>query len=58
MANIIISDLQSAELESAELEYEELSDLELEAVIGGKRHTEKIDIDGDGKWDIKIVVRD
>jgi len=52
MANITISDLQSAELE-----YEELSDLELEAVIGGKRHREKIDLDGDGKWDIKIVVR-
>jgi bacteriocin-like protein len=31
MANITISDLQVAELE-----YEELSDLELEAVVGGK----------------------
>jgi bacteriocin-like protein len=52
MANIIISDLQSAELE-----YEELSDLELEAVIGGKRETTKIDLDGDGRWDVKIVER-
>lgn len=52
MANIIISDLQSAELE-----YEELSDLELEAVIGGKREVTKIDTDGDGRWDVKIVER-
>jgi hypothetical protein len=34
MANITISNLQVAELE-----YEELSDLEIEAVVGGKKHT-------------------
>jgi bacteriocin-like protein len=53
MANIIISDLQAAELE-----YEELSDLELEAVIGGKREKTKIDLDdldGDGRWDFTSI---
>jgi hypothetical protein len=34
MANITISNLQLAELE-----YEELSDLEIEAVVGGKKHS-------------------
>ena len=38
MANITISDLQVAELE-----YEELSDLEIEAVVGGKVHETTIE---------------
>lgn len=52
MANITIS-----ELRPIETEFEELSDLQLEAVVGGKRQRERIDIDGDGRWDIKVVVR-
>ncbi len=52
MANITIS-----ELLPIETEFEELSDLEMESVAGGKRQKMKVDVDGDGKWDIKVVVR-
>lgn len=52
MTNITIS-----ELRPIETEFEELSDLELEAVLGGKRHVDKYDLDGDGKWDVKVVSR-
>jgi hypothetical protein len=36
---------------------EELSSEELNYISGGKRSVTKLDVDGDGKWDIKIVVR-
>jgi len=47
MAAIKVSDLRPTELEG-----EKVSDLELKNIIGGKKI--KIDLDGDGKWDIKI----
>jgi hypothetical protein len=52
MASITISDLCPTELE-----YEQLSNREMEAVVGGRRRKVKVDLDGDGKWDVKIVVR-
>jgi bacteriocin-like protein len=51
MASITVTDLHLLEKE-----FEELSDPELKAVVGG-REKKKVDLDGDGKWDVKIVVR-
>lgn len=47
-----MADIQVSDLRPVELEFEELSDMELEAVVGGKSKT-KIDVDGDGDWDYK-----
>ncbi|MDQ2179396.1 hypothetical protein [Marinifilum sp. D714] len=35
-----------------------ITNLELVTVKGGKREVEKIDHDGDGRWDEKIVKKD
>ncbi len=51
MANIKINDLHSPSY------LDDLNINELMSIYGGKRHRVKIDVDGDGKWDIKVVVR-
>ena len=52
-----MANIQIADLAKVEIQFDELSDLEVENVVGGKRKVTKIDTDGDGRWDIKIVER-
>ncbi|MEI3652236.1 MAG: hypothetical protein V6D39_20150 [Dolichospermum lemmermannii FEM_B0920] len=52
-----MANIQIADLAKVEIQFDELSDLEVENVVGGKRKVTKIDIDGDGRWDYKIVER-
>jgi Zn-dependent membrane protease YugP len=51
-----MANIQIADLAKVEIQFDELSDLEVENVVGGRKVT-KIDTDGDGRWDIKIVER-
>ena len=37
------------------LNFEKLSNQEMRKILGGRRIVTRIDVDGDGRWDMKFV---